>query len=89
MGAWHGALPTGCSVPVDRFINSHRRHCIPGGADGLNMTLLVQTRFLRRYVLFPVGRTDVEKMMLGLRHGVLGGRKAVCASLLSVLILKA
>lgn len=62
------------------------------------MTLFVQPRFPRLRVLFLVGRTnvermmlpgrtDVEKMMLGLRQGVLGGRgPALC--LLSVLILK-
>lgn len=33
VGAWHGALPAGCSVAADRLINSHRRNCIPGGAD--------------------------------------------------------
>lgn len=63
------------------------------------MTLFVQTRFLRPCVLFPVGRTDVEKMMppgradvekmmLGLRQGVLGGREPGSVCLLSVLMLK-
>jgi len=88
VGAWHGALPAGCSVALDRLINSLRWDYIPGGAGWLNMTLLAQTGFLGRCVLFPVGRTGIEKMMLGLRHNVLGGRKAGCVFLLSVLILE-
>lgn len=81
VGAWHGhsQLAAPC---WGRLINSHKLH--PRRCPLIKYDLVGAGTFPRHCAPFPDGSTDVEGMVLGLRHRALGGEgEAGCACVLS------
>lgn len=81
VGAWHGhsQLAAPC---WGRLINSHKLH--PRRRPLIKYDLVGAGTFPRHCAPFPDGSTDVEGMVLGLRHRALGEEgEAGCACVLS------